>query len=74
MPYRDDFSANQEHLQRLMRELAETKEELAELRIKYAKAMAVLRVVAEGKKIEKLLEEHRKSTLPPPPAHADEDE
>ena len=64
MPYRDDLSAHQEHAQRLTRELEETREELAELRSKYARAMAVLRVVAEGKKIEKLLEETRKSVPP----------
>jgi hypothetical protein len=63
VPYRDELSANQEHVQRLTRELEETREELAELRAKYARAMAVLRVVAEGKKIEKLLEE-RKSVPP----------
>lgn len=63
VPYRDELSANQEHVQRLTRELEETREELAELRSKYARAMAVLRVVAEGKKIEKLLEE-RKSVPP----------
>ena len=64
MPYRDDLSAHQEHAQRLAEELAATRRELAELRAKYAKAMAVLRVVAEGKKLEKLLEE-RRSSLPP---------
>lgn len=64
VPYRDELSAHQEHLQRLTRELEETREELAELRSKYARAMAVLRVVAEGKKIEKLLEETRKSAPP----------
>jgi predicted nucleic acid-binding Zn-ribbon protein len=61
VPYRDELSANQEHVQRLTRELEETREELAELRAKYARA--VLRVVAEGKKIETLLEE-RKSVPP----------
>ncbi len=63
VPYRDELSAHQEQVQRLTRELEETREELAELRSKYARAMAVLRVVAEGKKIEKLLEE-RKSVPP----------
>lgn len=64
MPYRDDLSAHQEHAQRLAEELAATRRELAELRAKYARAMAVLRVVAEGKKLEKLLDE-RRSSLPP---------
>ena len=64
VPYRDELSAHQEHVQRLTRELEETREELAELRSKYARAMAVLRVVAEGKKIEKLLDEQRKSAPP----------
>jgi hypothetical protein len=64
VPYRDDFSAHREHVHQLTRELAETREELAELRLKYARAMAALRVVAEGKKIEKLLEEQRKSSPP----------
>lgn len=64
VPYRDELSAHQEQVQRLTRELEETREELAELRSKYARAMAVLRVVAEGKKIEKLLEETRKSVPP----------
>ena len=69
MPYRDDFSANQEQVERLRRELAETKAELEELRSKYAKARAVLRVVAEGKKVEMLLDEQRRSTLPPKPGN-----
>lgn len=60
VPYRDDFSANQEQVHQLRRELEETRAELAELRVKYAKARAVLRVVAEGKKIANLLEEQRK--------------
>jgi hypothetical protein len=64
VPYRDDVSAHREHVHQLTRELAETREELAVLRIKYARAMAALRVVAEGKKIELLLEEQRKSSPP----------
>jgi predicted RNase H-like nuclease (RuvC/YqgF family) len=73
VPYRDELSANQEHVQRLTRELEETREELAELRAKYARAMAVLRVVAEGKKIEKLLEERKSvapGSIPPDPKKA----
>lgn len=63
VPYRDDFSANQEEVHRLRRELEETKAELAELRTKYAQARAVLRVVAEGKKVANLLDELRKHDI-----------
>lgn len=73
VPYRDELSAYQEHVQRLTRELAETREELEELRSKYARAMSVLRVVAEGKKIEKLLEERKSvppGSTPPEPKKA----
>lgn len=60
VPYRDEFSANQEQLQQLRRELADTRAELDALRTKYAQARAVLRVVAEGKKVANLLDELRK--------------
>lgn len=60
VPYRDELSVHQEQIHQLRRELEETRAELDELRTKYAQARAVLRVVAEGKKIANLLEELRK--------------
>lgn len=59
VPYRDDYSATQERVRRLEEALADALDELDDLRQKYAKARAVLALVAESKKVEQLLEEQR---------------
>ena len=67
MPYRNHQDAMAARIDGLVRELGETREDLDRLRRSHARAMNVLRMIAEQRKISHRLDRMLESDRPPTP-------
>ncbi len=67
MPYRSQLDAMAARIDDLVRELGETREEVDRLRGAHARAMNVLRMLAEQRKISDRLDKLIESERPPAP-------
>jgi len=72
MPYRNQVDAMAARIEDLERQLGEMQEDLARMRKNHSRAMQVLRMMAEKRKVTEVLDRLlRSSTVPPPPEGPD---